>query len=162
MLREVNPSQAMLSYPLSTSTTYYGGKPAFLDDTGAAEPLGLTELLDGERFVGLYLTCYNEDSNYGNGYTTLVKPPCTVELYTGYSKHNYSDTYAYDHTEAWLPGDPVYIGYDYLWHRTNQCVGTAAGQVIFGTVEEAPNATATETGTNNPKGLVVYFYASPE
>lgn len=151
MLTQVNPSQAMLSYTLSTSTSYYGGQAAYLTSAGA-KPLGVTELLAGARFIGLFLTCYSEDNSYGNGYTTLVKPPCTVELYSGYSKHNQTDSYPYHTADGWVAGDPVYLGYDYIWHRA-AAAGTAAGAVIFGTVEEAPSGT---------KGLVVYFYPAQE
>ena len=150
MLKEINMSAANLSYSYSTvGGTWYGGQPAKVDANGLATLLTIddTDAGNDERIMGLFFACSAEDSAYGGGNTTLVKLPCTIEMNSGYSKHNLTDGYPYDTTEAWVAGDRVFLGYDGIWHRTVQA-GTAGSAMEYAVVDVAPSGT---------KGLIATF-----
>ena len=151
MIKEINMSAANLSYSYSTvGCTYYGGQPAKVDSNGLATLLTVddTDAGNDERIMGLFFTCSAEDSAHGNDNTTLIKLGCTVEMNSGYSKHNFTDGYPYANAEAWVAGDRVFLGYDGLWHRTAQ-MGSSVGSVTeYGVVDVAPASS---------KGLIVTF-----
>lgn len=151
MLKEINMSAANLSYSYSTvGGTWYGGQPAKVDANGLATLLTIddTDAGNDERIMGLFFACSAEDSAYGGGNTTLVKLPCTIEMNSGYSKHNLTDGYPYAIAEAWVAGDRVFLGYDGLWHRTAQMASSVGSVVEYGVVDVAPSGT---------KGLITTF-----